>query len=341
MQIQCAQCHDHPLAAEIKQAHYWGLVAFFNRGENVKHEGQPRVAESAVGGFSMFTNLEGESRPNRLVFLGAEPVAETRPAEGEERQDADALYREGTAGQPRVPKFSRREAFVDAVLADHPLVARAMVNRLWAWTMGRGLVHPVDALDSTHPPSHPDLLDWLSADFVAHGYDVRRTLRAIVLSDTYQLSSQSERFVDPSLFRHAAVKPLTAEMLYRSLLIALELPLPQPTELRGQMDAVRQAFPDVMAETNLANLQQALLLSNGPDLQALLERAPLAARLASSEKRDQLVREAFVAVLGRGPDLEEQRRAMSYLEGRQDRLRPAVEQLLWALLTTAEFRFNH
>ena len=69
IRIECAQCHDHMIATEIKQAHYWGLVAFFNRSTNQKTPSGPRVAESAIGGFSEFANLEGTSTPNLLTFF--------------------------------------------------------------------------------------------------------------------------------------------------------------------------------------------------------------------------------------------------------------------------------
>jgi len=348
VQIQCAQCHDHPLAAEIKQAHYWGLVAFFNRGENVNTPAGPRVAESAIGGFSMFTNLEGESQPNRLVYLRREPVAEDRPPAGEEQEDLDALYREAGKDTPRVPKFSRRQQFVDHVLADHPLVARAMVNRLWGLMMGRGLVHPVDQLDSTHPPSHPELLDWLAEDFAAHDYDVRRLLRQLARSQTYQLSSKSDEFVDPAHFAVAAVKPLSAETLYRSLLFALDSRDPNDASADRRMiperlAEYRKAFPDVLPEESIGNLRQSLLLTNGPDIHALLtpERSGTIKRLLTLQDAESITREAFLQVLGRLPEEPEVQEAVAFLEARGDRPSRGVDQLVWALLTSAEFRFNH
>jgi hypothetical protein len=74
VRIDCAQCHDHMVASEIEQAHYWGLVAFFNRSKNENTKLGPRVAESAIGGFSDFANLEGASSPNVLTFLDAATI---------------------------------------------------------------------------------------------------------------------------------------------------------------------------------------------------------------------------------------------------------------------------
>ncbi len=79
--------------------------------------------------------------------------------------------------KPRVPKFSRREAFAEAATTDNPLLARAFVNRMWAAFIGRGIVHPADEMNGRNEPSHPELLDWLAQDFAAHGYDIRRVVR--------------------------------------------------------------------------------------------------------------------------------------------------------------------
>ena len=109
--IDCAQCHDHPLAREIKQAHYWGLVSAFNRGKNA--EGVVAVSESAIGGFINFTNLKKESQPAVVTLLTGRTIAETWPAGDQKEQDSDDKYVD-PAAKVRVPKFSRREAFADA-----------------------------------------------------------------------------------------------------------------------------------------------------------------------------------------------------------------------------------
>src|SRR5204863_1047196 len=79
--INCAQCHDHPLAREIKQAHYWGLVAAFNRSKNVERDAGNVVAESAVGGFVNFTNLKKESQPAVMAMLTGRTIEENRPTD--------------------------------------------------------------------------------------------------------------------------------------------------------------------------------------------------------------------------------------------------------------------
>ncbi len=219
LRIECAQCHDHMLADEIKQQHYWGLVAFFNRSKNERTANGPRVAESAIGGFSEFANIFGETSPNLLAFLGAETVHEDRPSKEQQQVDSDTLYRPAAdQAEPRVPKFSRRQQFVEHFVRENPLIARALVNRVWAMLMARGLVHPFDQMDSVHAASHPELLDFLTNDFITSGHDIRRLVRAIARSEAYQLASVRPPGIDdPATFAWYLERPLTAEQLARSI----------------------------------------------------------------------------------------------------------------------------
>lgn len=375
VQMKCAQCHDHMVAREIKQAHYWGLVAAFNRSRNVTTPAGPAVAESAIGGFVSFANLQKESQPARLVFFNGRSVDEAWPKEGAKETDAPDLYRvpppapaapaekgKQTASKggkrkgepdrverPAVPKFSRREALAAAVTQDNPLLARAMVNRVWAMLFGRGLVHPVDLMDSKHPPSHPELLDWLARDFARSGYDVRRLVRLLANTRAYQLDSRVEgrgKPASPDAFARALDKPLTAEQLMRSLLLASgNAPGPDgrtagftPKELRRAFVA---QFPDLFPAEYNASLQQAMFLSNARFLDALVKPAGtnLAARLVAMPEASARLREAFLAVYGREPDREETRACREYLAARSPEA--GVRQLLWALLAGAEFQLNH
>jgi hypothetical protein len=344
LQVQCAQCHDHPLAHEVKQAHYWGLVAFFNRGKNRTTKGGPRIAESAIGGFADYPLLTGGSQASSLSFLGAETIEEKRPAAGEKEQDSPELYRPGSdnaAEEPPVPKFSRRAQFVEQVVRKSPLVARAAVNRFWALLIGRGIVHPVDKMDSTHPPADPELLDWLATDFQKSGYDVRRLVRAVVLSRPYQLDSHPVPGVQPDLFAYGIEKPLTAESYYRSLQVAVT---GRPdTETPGLKEALAEVFPDVLAEENISTLRQTMFLTNNPTFQKLAqpEAGTTASRLAAITDPAARVREAYRVAYAREPEPGELAPAVAYLKSRADRAPQATSQLWWALLAGAEFRFNH
>ena len=329
--IDCAQCHDHPLAREIKQSHYWGLVAAFNRGKNV--EGTTNVAESAVGGFVNFTNLKKESQPALIALLNGRTVPENWPAGDQKEEDSDDKYVD-PAASPRVPKFSRREAFADAATRDNPLLARGFVNRLWAVLLGGGIVSPVDEMNARNTPSHPELLDWLSQDFAAHRYDIRRLVRGIVLSRVYALGP-AVGTVPPDAFAGARERSLTAEQLARSWRIAAGL-APDDDALRR---ATISALPDVLPRDYNATFQQAQFLTNAPALTEILKpvAGSTAARLAELPDSSARVREAFLAVYGRMPDDDEAAHTVDFLGTRSDQSQEAVRDLLWALLTSAEF----
>jgi mono/diheme cytochrome c family protein len=325
--IDCAQCHDHPLAREIKQAHYWGLVAAFNRSKNV--DGGNAVAESAIGGFVNFTNLKKESQPAVIALLTGRTIEEVRPGGDEKEKDSDDNYEDPKA-KARVPKFSRREVFADAVTRDNPLLARAFVNRMWAVFLGRGIVHPADEINARNAPSHPELLEWLSRDFAAHQYDTRRLVRGIVLSRVYALSPSDAA---PERFAGALERPLSAEQLARSWRIAAGL-TPEDNSLRR---AVTTAMPDLLPRQYNATFQQAQFLSCSPALAETLKPEGTVAQLAAIPHSRSRVRQAFLAVYGRVPDSDEARQAEAFLDARLDKPAEAARDLLWALMTSAEF----
>lgn len=343
VRIDCAQCHDHPLSEEIKQSHYWGLTAFFNRSTNVDTPKGPRVQESAIGGFAEFANLRGASSPNELVFMGRDVIAEARPAKDTKEEDREDLYVVSENGEPKVPKFSRRERFVEQILNDHPLVAKAMVNRLWGLMMGRGLVHPVDTIDSFHPASHPDLLEWFAKDFSAHEYRMRRILKAIAMSRAYQLGTVAESQADPKYFSSSLSKPLTADGYLRSMLVALDV------KDLGKWDSVEnrvtlaKLFPDVLAEESLATISQGLMLSNGELMQQLIatDNSKTIEACEAITDSSQIVSFLFQRILLRQPLEDERLRCVEYLSTDESKRKERIKGVAWALLTSAEFRFNH
>ena len=353
IQIQCAQCHNHPLAPEIKQKHYWGMVAFFNRGKNVDTPEGPAVSESAIGGFVKFANLKKESQDAVLAFLNDQVVPEARPGDNEKESDTPEKYKltlaDGKkAGFGAVPAFSRREQFMELATRNNPLLARAFVNRAWAMLFGRGLVHPVDRMDSAHPASHPDLLEWLAQDFEQNGYNVRRLIRNLAFTRTYQLDSKPAGHgikPPPEAFVCAMEKPLSAEALCRSMLVATgqgpdaDGGFPDFEKGKAQFAEV---FPDLFPVEFNANLKQALFLTNNRFFDDLLKPQTnnLTGRLLAIQSPRDRVKEAFLAVLGRAPDAKELKRGTEYLTRRSAKPEAAIQQTVWALLTSAEFRFS-
>jgi len=349
IRIDCAQCHDHMIASEIHQQHYWGLVAFFNRSKNQKTNAGPRLSESAIGGFSDFANIHGSSYPNLLTFYQAKTIEEARPEKDAKQQDSDELYHAAaTPDEPRVPIFSRREKFVDEILTGHPKLAQAMVNRIWAMLLGRGIVHPFDQMDSAHPASHPQLLELLSKDFVDSGYDIRQLVRRIASTQTYQLSSKPPAGAqDPSTFAWAIERPLTAEQIVRSIQIALFQKVDKDHPILADL---RDRIPEVLPETITTDISDALFLTNNPKMNQMLVEGSkpegLVAQLASIPDLKTATEQLFITVLGRAPSVEELDALVAFVQKRLT-IDPSVDpksvwqNALWAVLTSAEFRFNH
>lgn len=342
IRIDCAQCHNHMIADEIEQRHYWGLVAFFNRSKNEKTDLGPRVAESAIGGYSEFANLEGSSSPNLLTFFASTTVEESRPEKDAKQEDSDDLYVAADApGEPRIPKFSRRQLFVEQVVRENPLLARSFVNRVWALIMGRGIVHPFDQMDSVHPPSHPELLDLLAKDFREHDYNIRRLVRTIISCNAYQLESRRPEGVeDPASFAWYIQRPLTAEQFARSMQLSLRNKFDNNSPLVSKL---RDIVPEVMPETIVTGVGESLFLTNNPAINEYLSSSfdseHLLGKLTQSPSVDEVIDSLCIAILGRQPDSAERTTLQSYLQ--QPILDARLQNVAWALLTSAEFRFNH
>src|SRR3984885_3927797 len=115
-------------------------------------------------------------------------------------------------GPPAPPQFSLRAKLVETALApeQREFFGRNIANRLVHRFFGRGLVMPLDQVHSENPASHPELLDWLARDLAEHGYDLKRTMRGLVLSNAYARSSrwETDKLPDERLFAVASVRPL-------------------------------------------------------------------------------------------------------------------------------------
>ncbi len=355
-QIKCAQCHDHPLAHEIKQAHYWGMVAAFNRSKNVNTDAGIGIAESAIGGFINFANLEQESQPAILSFLNGVRIDEQRPEPDTKEADTPTKYviapaaKKETPQRAAIPKFSRREQLANAVTRENPLLAQAAVNQVWALLMGRGLVHPVDEINSKHPPSHPELLDWLARALEHRNYDLKWLIAGIANSEAYQLhSSQTQAHANnPDAFATGLEKPLKGETLYRIFLTASGHDITTysadfPDQSKALRELFVERFPELLPVTHQATLQQAMFLTNSNEIDHLLQARPgnAAHRLAQIADPMERIQETFLALLGRYPDAEEATTFEAYVNQRSDRPDAAQKQIMWTLLSSAEFLMNH
>jgi hypothetical protein len=356
--VSCAQCHDHPLVADWKQDHFYGLKSFFAR----TFDNGGFLAEREVG-LVKFNTTKGVSRDARLLFLtGAavdtptlrEPTAAERKSEKEHFDQFKAKK-----AAPPAPSFSARAQLVDLALRpdQRHFFAKAAVNRVWARLFGRGLVTPLDQMHAENPPSHPELLDALAADFTDHEYDLKRLVRGLVLSKAYARSSRWESGAVPNLalFAVARVRPLTPLQLATALRIATTDPKPlaamhDPAAFEKKIESLENsargfasAF-DTGTDDPQIGVSESLLFSNGERFQReFLADGPdrLATRLTGTADAGELIDTAVRAVLSRPATAGEKHLLGEYLAGRADRKADACRQVVWALVTGAEFRFNH
>jgi hypothetical protein len=359
MNLQCAQCHDHPRVEEYRQEHYYGLFAFLNR-TSVAVDNKLRLAVLAekADGEVAFQSVFDPAK----VTKSALPRVPGGPALKDPPLEKGKLYlRPPLPGQPAVPRYSRRALLAGQVArADYEPFRRNIANRLWALLLGRGLVHPLDMDHPGNPPSHPELLALLANDMAARRFDVRGFLREVALSRTYGRSSAlpagaEEKDLPP--FAVAPVRPLSPEQLARALMQATGLTDAERLALgKGATEAVLHArlagnlTPFVQAfgarpghpEAFDARVDQALFLANGPLVRSWLAPRPgnLTFRLAKLAGADAVAEEVYLSVLTRLPEAEERKEVADFLAGRGDRP-AALQDLVWALLTSAEFRFNH
>jgi hypothetical protein len=186
MDLQCAQCHDHPIVDDYYQADYYGLQAFVNRTFVFPDAKKATfIAEKGEGEVSYKSVFTGDSadRVTPRVPKGATLIEPTF-AKGAEYEVAPAK------NVRPIPKFSRRSQLANMATESDDF-ARNMANRLWALMMGRGLVHSLEMHHIDNPPSNPAVLSLLADEFRAAKFDVTSLLRELALSRTYQRSCET------------------------------------------------------------------------------------------------------------------------------------------------------
>ncbi len=357
--LRCAQCHDHPSIDDYKQADYYGLLAFLNRSYLFpKPDAADAVIAEKADGEVTFVNVFDKSKAQKGTpprVPGLDPIPDPKLEKGKEYTVAPA------ANVRPVPAYSRRARLAGAVTDPRDKAfARTAANRLWALMLGRGLVHPLDMDHSDNPPSHPELLDLLADRFKARRYDVKWLLREIALSRTYQRSSEAPAGGEPSPDRYlaAAPRPLSPEQFAYAVLQATGFTDAERLALgKGATDAAVEAkqAPHVQAfrrrfgaaagepeDGSAATLDQALFLKHGGTVRGLT--APRAGntadRVLKAAGPAAAADELFLSVLTRYPTADERREAAAFLTAGGGGP-AAVAELEWALLTSAEFRFNH
>jgi len=345
MRLQCAQCHHHPFE-KWSQQDYYSFAAFFSQ---VGRKAKDTIVFPRRGAA---TAVNKKTKQNvKPVGLGAAPI-ELSPDDDPRLALADWLSSK-----------------------DNPFFARALVNRYWKHFFSRGLVEPEDDLRETNPPSNPELLDALADHFVKSGYNLRALIREIARSRVYQLSAVPNEFnkSDRQNFSRYYPKRLNAEVLFD----AVNAVTGSPSAFPGMPPNTRAvALPDnsfnastyfltvfgrpesssacECERTQEASLAQSLHLLNAKDIQQKLaaDSGRPAQSAGDSRSDEEKLRELYLLAYSREPSAEELTLAKTHLEkprkapdgqplDEAKNKRAGYEDIVWAVLNTKEFLFNH
>ncbi|WP_417847220.1 DUF1549 domain-containing protein [Thalassoglobus sp.] len=333
VRIECAQCHHHP-SERWSQADYVGLAGFFT---GLKLKKLPNGEQSLVsfGGKDLPHPRTGELVPARA--LGAEPADFSNVND-------------------------RRHELAEWMTADeNPFFAKAIANRLWSHYFGRGLVEPIDDMRETNPATNEPLLKALAEHLRETDYDLKVFTRTLLNSRLYQLSSATKpsNANDLQNFSHAAYKTLPAEVLLDAICQSTGV----NEKYNGWPDGYRaiQIWDNRMPSyffrifgrpvratvcecerSNQPSISQAMHLLNSPEIaEKIGHRHGTARRLAASFSPNEIVDELYLMTLSRFPtDAERDLMRQAFEESKNDHF-AATEDVLWALLNSKEFVFNH
>lgn len=333
VRIECAQCHHHP-SERWSQDDYAGLAGFFT-GLTVKR--LPDNTESIVAriGTDSKHPRTGELIPTRA--LGATPA------------DFSGVS-------------DRRQVLATWLTqSDNPFFAKAIANRMWSHYFGRGLVDPIDDMRVTNPPTNEPLLVALESHMREVRYDLKAFTRTLLMSNAYQLGAAIDANRDDRQhFSHVRPKSLPAEVLLDAICQTTGV----PEKFNGWPEGVRsvQVWDNRMPSyffrifgrpvratvcecerSNEPSISQALHLLNSPEVNAKLNhRHGMARKLAASQLSNaDIVDEVYLATVTRFPTAEERTLMLSAFESSEVSRQQAIEDMLWAVMNTKEFLYNH
>jgi hypothetical protein len=337
LRIQCARCHHHPFE-KWSQRDYYGLSAFF----------------SQVG-------RKPGLQPNEERIYHKRGLAKAQNPKTGENLSPTGL---GAPPLELTPDEDPRHALVDWMSSpDNPFFAKALVNRYWKHFFSRGIVDPEDDMRVTNPASNPELLDGLSQHFITSGFDMKDLIRTICNSQVYQLSSEPNDYNrnDKQNFSRYYPKRLNAEVLLDSINLvtnsstgfsnlpsgtrAVQLPTGDGNSYfltvfgKPQMESACEC-----ERSSEANLAQSLHLLNSSEVQGKLSNGSGRAAVLANDKdrpEDAKIAELYLWVYSRQPTPDETKVALAHIEKHKDNKKVAYEDILWALINTKEFLFNH
>jgi hypothetical protein len=343
VRMVCAQCHDHPFE-RWTQNQYYEMASFFNAvGVRPGFEVGEEIIFDQRAGFDIKHPKDG--RDVKPQFLVAATVASATPVS--------------------IPSDARRrQALADWLTSkDNPFFARSTANRVWSYFFGRGIIDPVDDIRASNPPSNPALLDALSKDFVDHGFDLRHLMRTIANSRTYQASITVNEWnsADADNFSHATPRRLTAEQLLDALTLATGV-RPQMPEAPPDTRASQLVDPHIGKEGFLdlfgrparesacecerraeLSLPQALNLVNGKTISDAVADANgrVAKAILAGRPEAEIVDDLYLATLSRPPSASEREYGVKYLQTASRGRAALAQDLLWALVNSKGFLYNH
>ena len=331
VQLQCAQCHNHPFT-DWKQTEYWAMAAFFM---NTRVNGNPQQA--AKKGVTLAVS-ENAKAPNKKGLPESAKIVPAKFLQGNE---------------PTIKTTERRPTLATWMTsADNRFFAKAMVNRFWYQMMGRGLVNPVDDMHDDNAASHPELLATMTEQFKLNGFDMKYLIRAICNSEAYQRSSATKDdagTIDQELYSRREIRVLMPEQLFDSLTTILGTSNAK-TEARDKTvkkgpQGPRDNFINFfrVEEANPLEYQngipQALRMMNSP---FTAKSDVTAAQITAGTKgTKEALDKLYLTALGRRPTAQETERLTTYINRPGSTPRAAYGDVLWALLNSSEFVLNH
>jgi hypothetical protein len=342
VKIECAECHKHPYD-RWTQDDFKGFTAFFQRvNRGLSAETKRMVTEQGLNAANLNeVHFDPKLRGAAPHFFDGETLDPAAPTD------------------PRV-------ALADWMAKpENPFFGRAIVNRIWARHLGRGIVDPPDAFSAANPPTNPALLDALAQDFISHRFDLRHLHRTILTSRTYQSSwrTNPSNEKDEQNFSHYPIKQLPAEVMLDAINQATgaveDWGIYGPPGARaisigssrvgGMAGYVLKTFGRPTRSqscdcerANVPGLPQALYLINDQHVQGkIADRGGyLRTALDAGRSDGELVDELYLSVLGRGPTSSERQKAFAHLSATSAK-QEAFEDVMWALFNTREFFTNH
>ncbi len=344
--IGCAKCHHHPLEKWTTQD-YWALAAFFT---NVDVKAPKAAKKDKKKGID-------EPAQSWLVSLKSGKAEAKNPKTNKSVKAAGLDGPELTFAAEEDPRGKLVDWMADP---KNPFFARALVNRYWKHFLGRGLVEPEDDLRATNPATNPELLDALAKHFADSKFDLKKLVRAICTSNTYRLSAipNEHNADDRQNYSRFLSRRLHAEVLFDAIdAVTLTKPafkgVPAGTRAVQLPDNQFESYflsafgrPDFASaceceRSSDSSLAQSLHLYNSVEMAKKVAGERLKKLVADKRPVEDRLRDLYLVALSRPPSPEEMARMTAYLQARSDNLAAAYEDLLWAVLNTKEFLYNH